>query len=1091
MYAMQFRMLGALEVVADGAVAELGPPKQRALLASLLLHVGEIVSVDRLTELLWGENAPRTAAHSIQMYVSDLRRALEPLGGSDLIITRQPGYVLEVDPDSIDAWQFERHIREGVRLLEAGDPEAGRAALRGALALWRGPALADFSYEEFAQPYIRRLNEAHLDAIEALAAAELDAGRTTEVVGLLEAAVLEDPLRERSRELLMLALYRSGRHADALRTYDALRTQLADELGVDPSPPIRGLYDRILLHDPMLLPRVEDAAGGTEVRNPYKGLRAFTEADAPDFFGREDLVDQLLEALGRERLVSLVGPSGSGKSSVVAAGLVPRIRAGALPGSERWRIARMAPGPSPLREAEAVVARVSAESGRASSESGSASAGPGGLLAAAAGGDPTLLIVDQFEQVFSVAEETSRHAFLDAIARSVTAGNGRLRVILTLRADFYDRPLLHPAFAAIFGPSVVNVVPMNPQDLEAAVVEPAQRVGVEVEPALLAQLVAETADRPGSLPLLQYALTELFDQRTGPALTQAGYASLGGLRGLLSRRAESLYLGLDPEAQAAAMQVFLRLVQPGNGAAASRRRVALAELTDLGIDPVILSEVLATFGRHRLLTFDREAVSGQATVEVAHEALLDKWERLAAWIDRHSAVLRRHGALVIAAEEWEASGRNPDYLLAGSRLDEFEPWLAGGVLRLSGGERAFLEAAVERRRSAEAAEIARVDAQRRAERRTRWRFAALAATVVLLAGGLTYAVIARPGAPPARVQFFSYGQGLLFEQIESGFDRAVADLGLVGAKTKIRDIPNADREMLASQLRRISGGGWDLVVVFDFPDVESIAREFPAVRYLALDAIRGEAPNVAVATFREWEAAFLVGAAAALKTQTGTIGVVGGWDGVPIWGFVAGYEAGAAAVRPGIDVLVTYLGAYPDMSVFNNPSGAEAVARRMYAEGADVVFAAAGESGLGVFQAAHQMSREPGSHLWAIGVDSDQYETVGHLTGALQAEEWRPHILTSMLKRFDVVVADALTEFVAGSFSIRRPPVDLASGGIDISYSGGFIDDIRPTIESYRSQIVEGAITVPCIPDDRLGVVEEIAREEGVTFEEVMSVICP
>jgi basic membrane protein A len=248
---------------------------------------------------------------------------------------------------------------------------------------------------------------------------------------------------------------------------------------------------------------------------------------------------------------------------------------------------------------------------------------------------------------------------------------------------------------------------------------------------------------------------------------------------------------------------------------------------------------------------------------------------------------------------------------------------------------------------------------------------------------------------------------------------------------------------------------------------------------------------VAVATFREWEAAFLVGAAAALKTQTGTIGVVGGWDWPPIWGFVAGYEAGAAAVRPGIDVLVTYLGAYPDMSVFNNPSGAEAVARRMYAEGADIVFTAAGESGLGVFQAAHQMSREPGSHLWAIGVDSDQYETVGHLTGALQAEEWRPHILTSMLKRFDVVVADALTEFATGSFSTRRPPVDLASGGVDISYSGGFIDDIRPTIESYRSQIVEGAITVPCIPDDRLGVVEEIAREEGVTFEEVMSVICP
>jgi DNA-binding SARP family transcriptional activator len=169
---MYFRVLGALEAGSDGAVAALGPPKQRALLAILLLHLGEIVPTDRLIDLLWGEGAPRTAAHSVQIYVSELRKALDPLGGQNLIATRQPGYQLEADADSVDARQFERLIEEGTRKIEAGARDEGAAALRSALALWRGPALSDFAYEEFAQPYIRRLHDLHLDAIEELVGAD-------------------------------------------------------------------------------------------------------------------------------------------------------------------------------------------------------------------------------------------------------------------------------------------------------------------------------------------------------------------------------------------------------------------------------------------------------------------------------------------------------------------------------------------------------------------------------------------------------------------------------------------------------------------------------------------------------------------------------------------------------------------------------------------------------------------------------------------------------------------------------------------------------------------------------------------------------
>jgi DNA-binding SARP family transcriptional activator len=149
---MQYRILGALEVETDGARADLGPPKQRALLAILLLHAGEIVLTDRLIDLLWGERAPRTASHSVQIYVSELRRSLEPGGQGRVIATRAPGYELRAEPDSIDARRFERLLDGGTRKIEAGDRDEGAAMVRDALGLWRGPALSDFAYEDFAQP---------------------------------------------------------------------------------------------------------------------------------------------------------------------------------------------------------------------------------------------------------------------------------------------------------------------------------------------------------------------------------------------------------------------------------------------------------------------------------------------------------------------------------------------------------------------------------------------------------------------------------------------------------------------------------------------------------------------------------------------------------------------------------------------------------------------------------------------------------------------------------------------------------------------------------------------------------------------------
>ena len=1059
-----FRILGPMEAGAGTAVAPLGSPKQRALLAILVIHLGEIVPTDKLIDLLWGDRPPRTAAHSVQIYVSEIRKALEPSGGGSLIVTRQPGYQLQATPETVDAHTFEQLVEEGTSLVRAGDREAGAAALRSAMRLWRGPALSDFAYEEFAQPYIRRFTDLHLDAIEDLAAVDLEDGRTTEVLPPLEAAIREDPLRERSRELLMLALYRSGRHAEALRTYQRLRELLAEELGLDPSPPLQRLQERILLHDPTLSAEPNAATDARRARNPYKGLRAFAEVDSADFFGRDALVERLLASIrDGGRLVTLVGPSGSGKSSVVAAGLIPRLRAGAIPGSDHWVISTMTPGANPLADAEALIARATGRPAgleRSPATDGDATTPTGPQPGA--GDDRILLVVDQFEELFTTTEEGARRRFLHALADSVSDPLGQLTVLLNLRADAYDRPLLDPVFAEVFIPSVLNVVPMTAHELEAAVLKPAERSGVKVETALLADLVADTADRPGGLPLLQYALTELFDQQTDRLLTLDGYRALGGLRGILSHRADVLYAELGAEEQRVTMQVFLRLVRLGQGTVDSMRRTPLSELTDLELDPVALSKVLDSFGRHRFLSFDRDQVSGHATVEVAHEALFREWDRLAGWIDRHRAALRRHATFQAAVEEWELSGRDSDYLLAGSRLAEFDAWSQEGVLQLTGTERAFLETGLERERSLEDREAQRVDRQQTLERRARLGRVALAVAIALFGGALLLVIVALQTPPRDKVAVLHWGRGDFDYMVQNGFGQAVAEFELVGNdRLATTDDGQAD-------LRSLSEEGNRLIVAFSIPEdmFNEVTRAFPATHYVMMDRV-GEEPNVSYVVFDDHESSFLAGAAAALKTTTRKIGFVGGVDIDVIWRFQAGFEAGARAIDPDITILSDYLSGPGDYSGFQSEELGERSARAMYEQGADIVFLAAGVSGYGGFEAATAMSEARGIQLWAIGADSDQYESVALLPGVVNDDGWRRHILTSVVKRWDRAVHSVLADYVRGSLRPGISDLALGSGGVDISYSGGYLDDIRSRLEDLRAQIVSGRLAVPCVPAEK------------------------
>jgi DNA-binding SARP family transcriptional activator len=310
---MEFRILGPLEALDGGRVVGLGGTRQRALLAVFLLHRGETLSADRLIDELWGERPPATATKSVQVYISRLRKALaggDGDGSAGAIVTREHGYELQLDPELLDAHRFERLVAEGRAALAAGRPRPAASALEDALALWRGPPLADLAYEPFAQREASRLEDMRLEALEALIEAKLALGAHAELVGQLKTLIEEHPYRERLRAQLMLALYRCDRQADALQAYQDARLTLVEELGIEPSERLRELEQAILAQDPALHIAVAEEPATTK--------RA-TGTERGTFVGRERELAELVGGLddafaGRGRLFLLVGEPGIGKS---------------------------------------------------------------------------------------------------------------------------------------------------------------------------------------------------------------------------------------------------------------------------------------------------------------------------------------------------------------------------------------------------------------------------------------------------------------------------------------------------------------------------------------------------------------------------------------------------------------------------------------------------------------------------------------------------------------------------------------------------------------------------------------------------------
>ncbi|MFF9087409.1 hypothetical protein ACF1BE_13490 [Streptomyces sp. NPDC014991] len=369
---------------------------------------------------------------------------------------------------------------------------------------------------------------------------------------------------------------------------------------------------------------------------PYRGLVRFELDDAALFFGRDQLIDDLLQLVRHHRITALVGASGSGKSSLLRAGLIPRVRTVDDPALRPAALRIFTPGDRPLRTHEQRLAPKDADQG------------------------DTWLVIDQFEELYTLCTDPDeRSRFLGRLLAAQDPSN-RLRVLIAVRADFFGHLAGHRRLADALRDATLLTSSMNREELREAIVGPARASGLIVERTLTARIVAEVEGEPGGLPLMSHALLETWRRRKGRALTEAAYEAAGGLHGALARSAEDAYNSLAPGHAELARRILLRLITPGDGTPDTGRPTVRAEL-HLG-DADDTAAVLEHLTRARLLTLDGD------TVNLAHEALISSWPRLRAWIEEDRERLRTHRQLTEAARTWHALGRDPGALYRGTRL---------------------------------------------------------------------------------------------------------------------------------------------------------------------------------------------------------------------------------------------------------------------------------------------------------------------------------------------------------------------------------------------------------------------------------------
>jgi WD40 repeat protein/class 3 adenylate cyclase/energy-coupling factor transporter ATP-binding protein EcfA2 len=529
---------------------------------------------------------------------------------------------------------------------------------------------------------------------------------------------------------------------------------------------------------------------GDDVAQPYRGLLSFDTDDAAFFHGRERLAAQLASRVAVGRLVTLVGASGSGKTSLLRAGLLPSLAGGVLSGSADWVAVVLRPGVGPL---DALYAALAPELGttadavrRQVEESGhTLHMLAMDLLAGRSPNARLVLVVDQFEELFTQCrDEQQRKRFVDLLLDRSPTGSSRATVVLSVRGDYYGHCVALPGLAAELADSQVLVRPMTIEELRLAVEGPAEAAGLQLEPGLTDAVLQDVAAQPGALALMSTALLQTWERRRARTLTLAGYTGTGGVAGAVARLAEDAYLGLEPSDRQVARSILLRLAQPDAEVGDVRRR---ARLSELGTLDQSVERVLGYLCGRRLIVADETAA------EVAHESLLRDWPRLRGWLQEDRDGRRLHRRMAQDAEAWAEEGRDPGRLWRGTRLSAALDWAQGHPDQLNATEREFLEVG----RAAGAAEL---EGARRTNRRLRLLAGALSLLLVVALASVTIAVgqgravRRQKDRADAAVRLTTSRQLAL----QSGSQRLDRDLLLGAQAVRIQDTTQARSALLAA-----------------------------------------------------------------------------------------------------------------------------------------------------------------------------------------------------------------------------------------------------------------------------------------------------
>lgn len=765
---LQVRLLGQFDVRMDGKKIAIPTRAGQSLFAYLILNAGAPQRREKLAGTFWPETSDENARRNLRQELWRARKALSAHSPSEeeYLVAEEISITFDSNADYwLDVAQFER--------TDANQNSASEQMQQ--LSLYRGGLLPGF-YDDWVVLERERLQALYEQRLQQLLEHLIAAQLWTAVLEWSEKWIALGQTPEPAFRALMLAYGARGDTAKLVSTFERCREALAKEVGVDPSDQTRELYEKLIRGEKVpavdlsphavasprpIAQAVDESPAPGEP--PFKGMQFFDVHDASLYFGREMLSAKLVGRLRASPLLAVVvGASGSGKSSLVRAGLIPSVKAGELSAdgtpprqdSAAWDIHVMTPTAHPLEALALALTRQADSLTATATLIDDLARDPRSLhLFLKRRGVYVMLVVDQFEELFTLCrDEFERQAFIDNLLTAASPsfaaeeGEAGITLVLTIRADFYTHLAQYPDLRERAAERQEYIGPMTFEELRRAIEEPARRGGWEFEPGLVDLILRDLGDEPGALPLLSHALLETWMRRRGRRMTFTGYAESGGVRGAIAQTAESTYQQLTPEQQAIARNIFLRLTELGEGTEDTRRRAKIGELIPQRQADADVRAVLKILADARLITL------GEDTADVAHEALIREWPMLREWLAQDREGLRLHRRITEAAHEWEFLERDHGSLYRGARLAQANEFAQAKGTALNELERAFLAASndleekelrereAQRQRELEAARKLAEEQQRRLEEQGR-AARQLRQRAMFLAGAFLLAIV--------------------------------------------------------------------------------------------------------------------------------------------------------------------------------------------------------------------------------------------------------------------------------------------------------------------------------------------------------------